>query len=268
MGKLNESQQFLGNLTAASGAGTARWTLERVTGISRWTSRVLSFSVTRPQGYRFSPGHYARVGLPDDAGELVWRPLSMVSSPAEDVLEFVAVTVPEGAFSACLEKLAHNSVVAIDKSCFGFLTLDQLARGQDIWLLASGTGVGPFVSMLRDGTVFDAFQRINLAHSVRQAEELVYRDYLQTLVRENPGFRYVPIVTREAGGLFAERIPDLLTSGRLEKATGVQLDSATSRVMVCGNPEMTRQLREILTARGFATGRRGQPGQMAFEKYW
>lgn len=267
MGNLHEGNHLFAGLPADT-AAKSRWTDERIASIVHWTPRVLSFTTGRPADYRFSAGHYARVGLRDVAGELVWRPLSMVSAPAEDFLEFVAVTVPDGAFSSCLGKLEVGTPVSIDKSCFGFLTLDQLASGDDLWLLASGTGVGPFVAMLRDGAAWQKYRQINLVHSVRRTAELVYRQFFTVLAQKHPGFRYMPVVTREAGGVFAERIPDLIADGRLEAAAGVPLDVASSRVMVCGNPEMTRQLRELLTARGFAAGRRGVPGQMAFEKYW
>lgn len=268
MGIPNEVSHFGADLQPRE-ASLPRWTEENVIDLHRWTDTIFSFKTSRPRDFRFSAGHYARVGLPDVGGELVWRPLSMVSSPQEAFLEFVAIVVPDGSFSRCLAGLSLEAPVAIDRSCFGFLTLDQLAAGDDLWLLASGTGVGPFVSMLRDDQVWQRFRRIVVVHSVRRAAELVYRDFLAGLTEERASrFTYLPVVTRDVGGLFAERIPTLLADGRLEAAAGVPLQAASARAMVCGNPAMTRDLRELLSERGFSAGRRGVPGQMAFEKYW
>lgn len=268
MGTPNEVSRFGADLQPREPA-LPRWTEEKVMDIHHWTDRIFSFKASRPADFRFSAGHYARVGLPDANGDLVWRPLSMVSSPQEAFLEFVAIMVPDGNFSRCLGGLSVDAPVAIDKSCFGFLTLDQLAAGDDLWLLASGTGIGPFVAMLRDSQVWQRFRRIVVVHSVRRAVELVYREFLAGLAKDRgPGFSYLPVVTRDGGGAFAERIPALLADGRLEAAAGVPLRADTARAMVCGNPAMTRDLRELLSTRGFAAGRRGVAGQMAFEKYW
>ncbi len=248
--------------------GPVRYSTERVVEVWHWTPQLLSFRLTRPGEYRFTPGHYARLGLEAD-GDTVWRPLSMVSSTAQPFLEFVVVLVPGGAFSSRLTGIGEGSEMLLDQGCYGFLTLDQLAPGEELWLFASGTGIGPFISILRQGDLWGAFRRVTLIHSVRQAEELVYADYLRGLGKERTGFRYIPIVTRPPfGGQYSVRIPQLLADGRLEEDVGTRLDPAGARVLVCGNPEMSKELRALLSARGFQTGRRGLRGQMAFEKYW
>lgn len=256
-------------------AGCApKWTTERVLSLHYWTPTLLSFHITRPRGFRFTPGHYARLGL--GAGDsAVWRPCSMVSAAHDDALEFIAVLVPGGAFSAHLEKLRVGDAIQIEKASFGFLTVDQLAPGRDLWLLASGTGLGPFLSILRGPAVWQAFECLIVVHSVRHSSELAYRDEIAAM----PGgdlsagtkarLIYLPVVTRESGAAaLSERIPQLLADGRLEQVAAISLNVAASRLMVCGNPEMTRELRQLLGSRGFATTRRGVPGQMAFEKYW
>ena len=166
-----------------------------------------------------------------------------------------------------------GDAIHVDKLSFGFLTVDQLAPGKDLWLLSSGTGLGPFVSILRDSPVWQAFEKLIVVHSVRRAAELAYRDEIAALQHELSNAKarlcYIPIVTREPGtSEFSERIPQLISDGRLERAAGTSLNLAESRVMVCGNPEMARELRQLLNSRGFATTRRGVLGQMAFEKYW
>jgi len=251
-----------------------KWTSEQVLSVRHWTPRLLSFRTTRAAAFRFTPGHYARLGL-GDGEAVVWRPYSMVSAADDDYLEFIAVLVPDGPFSAHLEQLKVGDEIKVDKACFGFLTVDQLAPGRDLWLLASGTGIGPFVSILRDPAVWQAFERLIVVHGVRHGEDLAYRDEIAAIARQ-PGFSeakaklfYFSSVTREAGaGDFAERIPQLLADGRLEQKAGATLSMHDSRVMVCGNPDMAFELRRYLSALGFATSRRGVPGQMAFEKYW
>lgn len=235
----------------------------------------MSFRVTRPEGFRFVPGHYARLGLLDDFGEPVWRPFSMVSGPADDYLEFLVVLVPGGEFSRPLGALKVGDTMLVEKLSYGFLTLNQLAPGEDLWMLASGTGLGPFLSILRDPATWRSFRQLIVVHSVRHAGELAYRNEIDES-RTGPAaagtearLHYIPVVTREARtqALHA-RIPQLITDGRLENAAGLRLESSHSRAMVCGNPELARDMRSLLKTRGFEVSRRGTPGQMAFEKYW
>lgn len=257
-----------------------KWTLERVLSIRYWTPTLLSFRTTRPAAFRFTPGHYTRLGLgagDTSLGNCVWRPYSLASAAEEDFLDFIAVLVPGGAFSEQLKQLRAGDRLRVDTASYGFLTVNQLAPGKDLWLLASGTGLGPFVSILRDASVWRNFERLILVHSVRHSSELTWREEITTLSTSlsaafpaaKATLRYIPIVTREPGATpLAQRIPLLLADGRLEQAAQTPLTLADSRLMVCGNPELAKELRESLGARGFATNRRNVPGQVAFEKYW
>lgn len=255
-----------------------KWTTERVLSIRYWTPTLLSFRTTRFRSFRFTPGHYTRLGLgAGDAslGDWVWRPYSLASAAYDDFLEFIAVLVPGGAFSEPLRQLRVGDTLRVDKASYGFLTVDQLAPGKDLWLLASGTGLGPFLSILRDPAVWQNYKRLIVAHSVRHSSELAWRDEIAGIPKgelfagAKARLTYLPVVTREPGASnLAERIPLLLADGRLEAAAACPLDVVSSRMLVCGNPEMSRELRQSLAARGFATNRRGVPGQMAFEKYW
>lgn len=250
-----------------------RWTGETVLAVRRWTPKLLSLTISRPSGFRFKPGHYARLGLADAAGAIEWRPLSVVSATAAPHLEFVAVLVPGGAFSARLAAIEPGMPVRLDRAAYGFLTLDQLAPGRDLWLLASGTGIGPFVAMLRDPGPWQGFDRLVLVHSVREAAELVYRDEIAAEIARHADSRarcdYVPVVTRETiPGALSRRIPQIIVDGSLGERLGLDLQPDRARVMVCGNPDLLRDMRALLTARGFRTSHRGMPGTMAFEKYW
>lgn len=262
------------NLPELPPVGGAKWTSERVLSIRWWTPTLLSIRLTRYRGFRFTPGHYARLGLEGEGGT-EWRPFSVVSAAYDEHLEFLAVLVPGGAFSGRLEKLAVGDTVLVEKASYGFLTLDQLAPGRDLWLLASGSGLGPFVSILREPQVWQDFERLIVVHSVRRETELAYRDEILALPQEDlfAGARatlhHVPVVTRELGtAALSARMPRLLADGRLEAQIGVPIDREDSRVMVCGNPEMARDLRSQLASLGFQTSRRNVPGQMAFENYW
>lgn len=240
-----------------------------------WTPTLVSLRVTRDARFRFTPGHYARVGIADGTDSRVFRPLSIASAPGDSNLEFFCTLVPGGEFSARLATLRSGDSLEVEKASFGFLTIDALSPGTDLWLLASGTGLAPYLSMLRDPGVWNAFEQIVLVHSVRHAAELAYAAELRRLAHESPdagrraSLRYLPVVTRDPGAsTLSQRIPALLGDGRLSRAAGVTLDPGHSRIMVCGNPAMTRDLRGLLGSRGFRTTRRGAPGQMAFEKYW
>jgi ferredoxin--NADP+ reductase len=256
-------------------APAARFTTETVLAIRHWTRSLVSFRTSRAPDFRFTPGHYARIGLGEEDDNVVWRPFSVVSAVHDEHLELFAVLVPGGEFSALLERSGVGGPIRVNKASYGFLTINHFAPGKDLWLLASGTGLGPYLSILRDPGTWQAFDSVILVHSVRQASELAYRDEIAAIPHEKllaltpERLRYVPVVTREpCAGALAARIPQLIQDGRLEQAAGVNLDLQCSRIMVCGNPEMARELRAQLTARGFQINRRATPGHLAFENYW
>ena len=253
----------------------ARFTTETVLALRHWTPSLLSFRTSRAPGFRFTPGHYARLGLDDANDGVVWRPFSVVSSAHDPHLEFFAVLVPGGDFSVPLSRTREGDTIRVEKASYGFMTIDRFAPGKDLWLLASGTGLGPFLSILRDPATWQTYDNLVLVHSVRHGGELAYRDEIAAIPNEellaasSAQLKYVPVVTREPWpGALTARIPQLIEDGRLEQAAGVKLDPQRSRIMVCGNPEMARELRGQLTVRGFRINRRAEPGQLAFENYW
>ena len=177
-----------------------------------------------------------------------------------------------------MARLAPGDALYVEKAPYGFLTLERFAPGGDLWLLASGTGLSAYLSILRDPAVWSAYRRIILVHGVRTAEELAYREEIESLARrpdlvshfatDPRKLVYLPIATREAlPGMPQERLTTLIADGRLELA-GQALDPETTRVMLCGNPAMLADARKLLGERGFKTGRRGIPGNLAVENYW
>lgn len=256
-------------------SSSTRFTVETVLSLRYWTSSLLSFHTSRDPNFRFTPGHYARLGLQTAHDSVVWRPFSVVSSTVDGYLEFFAVLVPNGEFSVPLSSIRVGDTIQVDKASYGFMTIDGFAPGKDLWLLATGTGLGPFLSILRDETTWNAYENIVLVHSVRYAVELAYRDEIMAIIREHTlgklpaRLRYISVVTRELWpDVLSARIPQLIEDGRLELAAGLKFELNRSRTMVCGNPEMIGELRGLFTARGFQTSRRAAPGQLAFENYW
>ena len=256
-------------------SSSARFKVETVLSLRYWTPNLLSFRTSRDPNFRFTPGHYARLGLQSKNDNVVWRPFSVVSSKVDGYLEFIATLIPNGEFSDLLSNSRVGDTIQIDKTSYGFMTIDGFAPGNDLWLLATGTGLGPFLSILRDSTTWNAFENIVLVHSVRYAAELAYRDEIMAIIREHTlgklpaRLRYIPVVTRELlPDILSARIPQLIEDGRLEIAADLKFDLKHSRIMVCGNPEMIGELRGLLKARGFQTNRRAAPGQLAFENYW
>jgi ferredoxin--NADP+ reductase len=249
---------------------------ERVTWWHEWMPGLFSFRVTRPSGYDFVPGQFARIGLDTDGGERIWRAFSVASSPSADYLEFYAVVVAEGQFTPLLNERRVGARVLVEKPAQGFLTADRLWRGEGdkhLWMLATGTGLGPFLSMLGDAAVWQQFQQLVVVHSVRHSAELGYRQQLLDWCARPPhaGGRlsYVPTLTREtAPDTTSGRITTLLTSGGLEAAARLPFIPASSRFMLCGNPAMVEEARALLKARGFTNDRKLTPGHIAVENYW
>jgi ferredoxin--NADP+ reductase len=274
----------------------SKYTRQTVTEVRNWVpGKLFSLRVTRDPAFIFKAGQFARVGLPQsdapDAEPTLWRAYSMVSGPLDNELEFYSIVVPEGPFSPRLAALKPGDSLYVEKNPYGFLTIDRFAahgasaastesgEQSDLWLLASGTGLSAYLSILRDPATWTAFRRIILVHGVRYASELAYRREIEgwSTLPEFAGIHradprkliYLPIATREAlPGVPQERLTTLIADGRLETLVGEKLDPARARVMLCGNPDMLAEARKLLGTRGFAPGRRGVPGNLAVENYW
>ena len=261
---------------------TDRYTIETITEVRPWTGSLFSFRTTRDRGYRFVPGQFARLGVHAPgaaAGEgkdgIVWRAYSIASAAHDEHLEFFSVVVPGGAFTSRLSRLKEGDAILVERKSYGFLTTDRFEAGRDLWMLATGTGLAPFLSILHDFATWEQYDNLILVQSVRTQAELAYED----LIRGFEGsdyygeyahkLRYARIVTREAvPGAYRDRVTRLLSNGVLEQNLGIRLDHERSRIMLCGNPEMVEDSRKLLTDRGFRLSRRSEPGHLAVENYW
>jgi ferredoxin--NADP+ reductase len=261
-----------------------KYTAERILWIHAWAPNLFSFRLSRDRAFRFVPGQFARLGVdkpdPDNpknpsGRKIVWRAYSIVSASHDEHLEFYSIVIAGGEFTSELARLQVGSTVYVEKMNYGFLTLDRFEGGRDLWMLATGTGLAPFLSMLWEPKTWDDYENLIVVHSVRYPNELAYAGTIEGF-RTHEHFaghagklHYVRTVTRgRAEGALARRIPALIDSGELEAAAGVPLDLQRSRILICGNPDMVGDTRKLLSARGFATSRRGQPGQLAVENYW
>jgi ferredoxin--NADP+ reductase len=252
-----------------------KYTAETITGLKPWTESLFSFRTTRDRGYRFVPGQFARLGVRGEDGDAVWRAYSIASSPYDEHLEFFSVVVPGGAFTGRLSKLREGDEILVERRSYGFLTTDRFEAGRDLWMLATGTGLAPFLSILHDFSTWESYENLVLVQSVRTQSELAYEDLIRGFEKsEHYGelahkLRYARIVTREpVPGTLRDRVTKLLANGVLEENLGLRLDHDRSRIMLCGNPEMVEDSRRILVERGFRLSRRGEPGHLAVENYW
>ncbi|MDO4440979.1 MAG: ferredoxin--NADP reductase [Moraxella sp.] len=254
-----------------------------------WSPTLFSFTTTRPEGFRFDAGQFVRLGVaPDELSanadkpkapisQRIFRAYSVVSSPYDEHLEFFSVVVPDGAFTSQLQHLAVGDTLYLNPEPFGFLTLAryQEPTPSDLWLLATGTGLAPFLSMLGDLATWQNYRHIVLAYSSRTQAELAYLDKIAELAEqfgelvENPAkLHFVPIVTREVvDGCLNARIPALIATGELETHVGLNLNPDTSHVMLCGNPDMVEDTKAALKDKGLTMNRRGV-GNIAVENYW
>ena len=183
--------------------------------------------------------------------------------------------MPGGAFTSRLSKLKEGDAIYVERKSYGFLTTDRFQAGKDLWMLATGTGLAPFLSILHDFATWESYDNLILVQSVRTQSELAYEDLIRGFDRSEyyaefaRKLRYVRIVTREpVPGTLGDRVTKLVASGVLEENVGLKLDHERSRIMLCGNPEMVEDSRRILTERGFRMSRRGEPGHLAVENYW
>jgi len=240
----------------------AKWLEGRVIENRHWTDALFSLRVEAPR-LHFEAGQFVRIALE----EAVARPFSFVNAPEDPVLEFYGIVVPEGPLSPRLAQLRAGDRLLVASNPAGFLVLSEVPDADTLWMVSTGTGIAPFLSILRTETPWRRFRNVVLVHAVRHARELVYGELIGKLLREH-SLRYVTFVSREtAPGSLAGRIPAALRDGRMEKAAGVPLDGS-SHVMLCGNPDMLKDTQAVLVERGLRKHRRRNPGHITVESFW
>lgn len=245
----------------------AQWLSGTVTDNHHWHANLFSLKVqTTP--FVFVAGQFVRLALNSGDGRLQ-RAYSLVNSPQQQELEFLVSTVAEGKLSPLLQQLKMGDSIEVSQPASGFFVLDEVPPGDNLWLLASGTGIGPFISMLGDTALWQRFAHIVLVHSVRTVADLVYRERISQSQHQFPGqLHYQPIVTREPhSGALSKRLPELVRSGELQGVCQQKLDGR-SQVMLCGNPDMIKDTKAELERLGLKKNLRREPGNITVEQYW
>jgi ferredoxin--NADP+ reductase len=201
---------------------------------------------------------------------MVGRPYSFVNPPGADAHEFYFNVLPAGPLSPRLATLEPDNPVWLLDRANGFFTIGELPSAAALWCLATGTGLGPFLSMLRTDAPWERFERVVLVHAVRHGADLSYAAEIAGLLHARSGrFGFVPVVSREAHpGALSGRIPESIRDGNLEARAGVPLTADNAHAMLCGNPDMVRDTQAVLEARGMRRHRRREPGHFTLETYW
>ncbi len=246
---------------------------ERVLTVHHWTNRLFSFTTTRDPALRFSNGHFTMIGLRINNKPLL-RAYSIASANYEESLEFLSIKVEDGPLTSKLQHIQVGDTIVVGRKPTGTLLIDYLLPAKRLYMFSSGTGLAPFMSIIRDPETYEKFEEVVLVHGVREVAELAYHDYITKELPQHEflgemitkQLRYYPTVTREAYH-HQGRITDLIESGKLFTDLGVPaLDREQDRIMICGSPEMLRDLKEMLEARGFNEGNTSTPGDFVIER--
>ena len=246
---------------------------ERVLTVHHWTDRLFSFTTTRDPALRFSNGHFTMIGLRVNDKPLL-RAYSIVSANYEEHLEFLSIKVPEGPLTSRLQHIQVGDTIVVGKKPTGTLLIDYLLPAKRLYMFSTGTGLAPFLSLVRDPETYEKFEEVILVHGVREVAELAYHDYLTEELPKHEllgemvaaQLKYYPTVTREP---FRNqgRISTLIETGKLFTDLGVPpLDPLSDRVMLCGSPEMLASLKHILEHLDFEEGNTTRPGDFVVER--
>ncbi|MCU1776547.1 ferredoxin--NADP reductase [Pseudomonas sp. 14P_5.3_Bac1] len=256
-------------------ASAEKFTRQTLLDVQSLTPSLFTLRTTRDPGFRFTAGQFVRLGVNTADGSTVWRAYSILSSPFDEHLDFFSIVVPGGEFTSQLSRLRVGDTLMVERQATGFLTLNRFVDGRDLWLLGTGTGVAPFLSILQDFEVWEKFERIVLVYSAREAKELAYQELIHALGEREylaeyaHKLVYIPTVTREQyPGALNGRITTLIENGELERSAGVELTPEHSRVLICGNPQMVDDTRQLLKQRDMQLSLSRRPGQVAVENYW
>ncbi len=246
---------------------------ERVTEVHHWNDTLFSFKSTRDKSFRYKNGHFTMIGLEHDGRPLL-RAYSIVSANYEEELEFFSIKVPDGPLTSKLQHLNVGDEIYVNSKPTGTLTVDNLLPGKRLYMPSTGTGLAPFLSIIRDPEVYEQYDKIILTHGVRTVNELAYRELITEHLPKHEYFGeeisekliYYPTVTREKYKNQG-RLTDLMTSGDLFESIGQPpLNPDEDRVMMCGSPSMLKDLVTILDERGFKETRHGDLGSYVIER--
>jgi ferredoxin--NADP+ reductase len=254
---------------------TGALTVEEVTKVHHWNEHLFSFSITRPPSLRFRSGEFVMIGLPGDNGKPLLRAYSIACPSWAEELEFLSIKVEDGPLTSRLQQIQPGDQIYLGRKPTGTLVADALLPGKRLFMLSTGTGLAPFISLARDPDIYEMFDQVVVVHCVRRVSDLAYREELESHLAEDPlvdeaakeKLVYVPTVTREEFETTG-RIGTLIENGRLFRDLEGEhkLDPATDRVMMCGSMDMIRDLSATLEGMGFTEGSNAKPGDFVIER--
>jgi len=255
---------------------SASLSVERVLSVRHWNEHLFSFTISRPASFRFRSGEFVMIGLQGDNGKPLLRAYSVASPAYAEELEFLSIKVPDGPLTSRLQKIQEGDEIYLGRKSTGTLVTDALKPGRRLFLLGTGTGLAPWMSIIRDPDVYDLFNQVVVVHSVRKVSDLAYRELLESRLAEDPlvdsvaadQLFYVPTVTREDFHT-RDRINVLIEDGRLftgEAGDPPRFDPEHDRVMLCGSMAMIKETAELLENLGFTEGSNAHPGDYVIER--
>jgi len=246
---------------------------EKVLSVHHWTDRLFSFTTTRGTSLRFLNGHFTMIGLRVN-GKPLLRAYSVASANYEETLEFLSIKVQDGPLTSKLQHIQPGDTLIVGNKPTGTLVIDYLLPAKRLYMMSSGTGLAPFMSIIRDPATYEKFEEVVLVHGVREVKELAYHDYITEELPKHEflgemvsqQLKYYPTVTREAYK-HQGRITDLIENGKLFSDLGVPtISPAEDRVMICGSPGLLKDLKGMLEQRGFKEGNTSTPGDFVIER--
>ncbi|MBM7335117.1 MAG: ferredoxin--NADP reductase [Alcanivorax sp.] len=247
---------------------------ETVTSVHHWNDTLFSFTTSRDPGFRFKNGHFTMIGLEQEGGRPLLRAYSIASANYEEELEFFSIKVPDGPLTSQLQKIQPGDKIYVSRKPTGTLVADHLRPGKRLWLLSTGTGLAPFMSIIKDPEIYDQFDQVILTHGVRYTSELAYREIIENELPNNEFFGeyvrnqllYYPTVTREPYRNKG-RLTDLMTSGKIFEDLNLPTPNLDEdRFMLCGSPAMLKDLTDILDGWGFRESRGGHAHEYVIER--
>ncbi len=246
----------------------AAWNLGKVVERIQWSKTLYSLYV-ESDIEPFKAGQFVKMAL-EINGEVVERPYSLVNPPDHRPLEIYYIEVPNGPLTSRLVKLDSGDEILVAQRAHGFMILDEVPQAKHLWLMATGTGVGPFLSILATEKPWQRFARVVLVYAVRTLSDLSYQERISQILVKHPGqFTFIPFISREPSDFaLSGRIPQAIIDGRLEAHVGIKISTENSQIMLCGNPQMVKETTNVLIERGLKKHHRFDPGQITVENYW
>lgn len=246
----------------------AAWNIGKVVEHKQWSKALYSLYL-EADIEPFEAGQFVKIALKIN-GEAIGRPYSLVNPPDSRPLEFFYIEVPNGQLTSHLVKLISGDEILVAPRANGFMILDEVPRARHLWLMATGTGAGPFLSILATDKPWQNFERVVLVYAVRTFSELSYQERISQILAKHPvQFTFIPFLSREPSDFaLPGRIPQAIIDGRLEAHAGIKISTENSQIMLCGNPKMVKDTTDALIERGLKKHHRFDPGQITAENYW